>query len=988
MAREKTADLRIRARDESSAVLRKAKSALDGFNNAAQRSSQRREVLGARKAEIDGVRQSYVQLTADMRRLQEAQDRMRASGTANQSMLRENGEAIGLLRARARDAVQTLAQKRAEMQRLGIATQNSFAGFIRNAEAMQRQSAAATQGASASRAQSAAVKQNADELGRLTRRNKEVARSQGQMRTQIVRTTSAINAQNTAVRGRSARQNWGSSVVGEDQELMAFGLRPYQLTNLSYQVNDVVSGLMMGQRPAQIFSQQIGQIVQIFPAFARVMMGIFRFFETFWKLLGPLAAGIGVVFSVMRREAQDAGVIRQFATELIMLADGSRYAADGLAQIVTEARSAGMALSDAQSAVSTFVRAGFDQSQIGRLVEMARRLAQVTGQDVPAAAERLATAFSGGVNEVRELDREMNFLTARQYQFIRAMADSGRETQAVEVAMGILSDTIEAAANNAGEGGPWSTAFRNLGDAWNYALNWFARTAPIQAAIWAINQLGEAVAALTNLLPGTGGGTTFSASPTAGRDEIDLAREQLEIAQEIARLRAEQNRQGFLGDNSSTIAQLQSEYQQLSDAIADAVLSNPRFRTPLTVPVEIEPVVTPEATSQTEEQLKDIIDSYIALNRTYDEHLDQLRERARLTNLTSREQFIESELARVRLEEQRQSVVLSDAQLQALREQAGATYDALEAERERNREARGGGGGGDPVAEERRRLEQEMNDILELRSQLLQEIAFQEAAGNAEAVTRLRTQLDGVNDSARQAIDNVIEFLGQLSGAGIEAAILNLQRIRRELQDIGQEALFTAEMINQSLAQKGANAFDRFAQAVANGENVIKSLRDAFLQFAAEFLREIAQMIIRQALLNALKGAFGGGGGGVGGIISNALNAIIRHNGGMANSGGGSKSVNPAVFAGASRFHGGGIAGLGPREVPAILLEDEEVLTADDPRHAKNGGIGSGSTVNVKNVNLFDPADMLEKALSTVAGEQVLLNHIGRNRGRYKGALG
>jgi len=33
-----------------------------------------------------------------------------------------------------------------------------------------------------------------------------------------------------------------------------------------------------------------------------------------------------------------------------------------------------------------------------------------------------------------------------------------------------------------------------------------------------------------------------------------------------------------------------------------------------------------------------------------------------------------------------------------------------------------------------------------------------------------------------------------------------------------------------------------------------------------------------------------------------------------------------ALFAGAPRFHGGGMAGLGPREVPAILERGETVL--------------------------------------------------------------
>jgi uncharacterized protein (UPF0335 family) len=36
------------------------------------------------------------------------------------------------------------------------------------------------------------------------------------------------------------------------------------------------------------------------------------------------------------------------------------------------------------------------------------------------------------------------------------------------------------------------------------------------------------------------------------------------------------------------------------------------------------------------------------------------------------------------------------------------------------------------------------------------------------------------------------------------------------------------------------------------------------------------------------------------------------------------------------RYHTGGLAGLKPDEVPAVLLKNEEVLTRDDPRHRDN----------------------------------------------------
>jgi len=188
------------------------------------------------------------------------------------------------------------------------------------------------------------------------------------------------------------------------------------------------------------------------------------------------------------------------------------------------------------------------------------------------------------------------------------------------------------------------------------------------------------------------------------------------------------------------------------------------------------------------------------------------------------------------------------------------------------------------------------------------------------------------------------------------------------------------------LSQGGAQAFDRFADSIAAGENAIEGLRDAFLQYAADFLRQIAVMIAQRAILNALesgKGQGGGAGSSIGKLI-----ASLFHTGGVVGSGGGSsRSINPMIFAGAMRYHGGGLAGLAPDEVPAILLRNEEVLTEDDPRHRNNGGLG-GKGGSVKVLNLFDAADALDRGLATEAGEQVFFNFVRRNAGTFKALLG
>lgn len=88
---------------------------------------------------------------------------------------------------------------------------------------------------------------------------------------------------------------------------------------------------------------------------------------------------------------------------------------------------------------------------------------------------------------------------------------------------------------------------------------------------------------------------------------------------------------------------------------------------------------------------------------------------------------------------------------------------------------------------------------------------------------------------------------------------------------------------------------------------------------------------------------FGGGGGSIPGGVG----AVPYHSGGLAGQGGAARMISASAFAGAQRYHAGGVIAGGPglaaNEVPAILMGGprgtrEEVLKATDPRHRDNMG--------------------------------------------------
>ncbi|MNX26727.1 hypothetical protein D3C86_568020 [compost metagenome] len=108
----------------------------------------------------------------------------------------------------------------------------------------------------------------------------------------------------------------------------------------------------------------------------------------------------------------------------------------------------------------------------------------------------------------------------------------------------------------------------------------------------------------------------------------------------------------------------------------------------------------------------------------------------------------------------------------------------------------------------------------------------------------------------------------------------------------------------------------------------------------------------------------------------------------MGSGGGTPTGFNAGWLSSALRYHTGGIAGLAPNEVPAVLEKGEEVLTADDPRHVNNGGGQAGATLNAKIINTFDAAGFLNEAMATRDGEQTILNFVRANRSAFRAAAG
>jgi lambda family phage tail tape measure protein len=144
--------------------------------------------------------------------------------------------------------------------------------------------------------------------------------------------------------------------------------------------------------------------------------------------------------------------------------------------------------------------------------------------------------------------------------------------------------------------------------------------------------------------------------------------------------------------------------------------------------------------------------------------------------------------------------------------------------------------------------------------------------------------------------------------------------VRRALKDYVDASTDAAKAAEQATTRAFETMEDALVSFVTTG-------KFEFSSFAESVMADITRIAVRQAILSPLAGWLNKNSddilGGVGQLF-----AGLFHTGGVAGAEAvASRGIDPAILFAAPRFHDGGIAGLGPDEIPAILRRGEAVLT-------------------------------------------------------------
>ncbi|WP_086620088.1 phage tail tape measure C-terminal domain-containing protein [Erythrobacter tepidarius] len=191
------------------------------------------------------------------------------------------------------------------------------------------------------------------------------------------------------------------------------------------------------------------------------------------------------------------------------------------------------------------------------------------------------------------------------------------------------------------------------------------------------------------------------------------------------------------------------------------------------------------------------------------------------------------------------------------------------------------------------------------------------AAGGGNGGSAGREPGGGAEGSAERA-GRASREAGEVITQAAEQAARGWAAVREELARYAEEAANWGKGLGQALTGALRSAEDAFARFVTTGKLDFRGLIDSILA-------DLARLVFRQAVTEPLARMFSQG-LDLGNLFGSLFGSIF-HAGGVVGAPAPMRRVPALAFAAAPRLHGGGVAGLGPHEVPAILERGEVVLT-------------------------------------------------------------
>ncbi|PHR68506.1 phage tail length tape measure family protein [Alcanivorax sp.] len=812
------------------------------------------------------------------------------------------------------------------------------------------------------------------------------------------------------------------------------------MRQLPAQITDITTSLASGMPIWMVAIQQGGQLKDSFGGVKPAARALISSIKPMPLLFGGVAAAVGLAVVAQQKGANEA---RRYNEALILTGNIAGTSSDQLSDMARRIDDVAGTQGNAAAVLAEVARTGkVAADQIEQVSRAAIAMEIATGKAISSTIDEFVKLAEDPVQAIADLNNEYHFLDASVYSNIVALRQQGREVEAVKLAVEAYADVVESRAKEISDDiGLLERAWKGVKDAaseaWDSALN-IGRDRTRQQQLDDINERIKLFEELNekSLFKSDGEDSGIKALKVQRdalaqeiEDEERLAKEKAEARQleaEAIKAMAEVDKltRSNLSNEEKRVEAIKAYREQL-DAIRETNPSDSRLDE-ATVAKNIAGIneryetKDPDAdrrereakqrqkemesfVSQLEKQAavagksKDATRAYeisekgltgALLQRaqaanaaiTQQEELNQAMDDAETLNgIAARLLSLDGNSFDARGKELEQEFAKLLARLEARGDEAGKT---LVRELINKEQLQAGLDDFQRQIDTITRGASSQRDLLssQFEAGLISQPEYREGLGeiDSNAVSQLEQMRDAAQEYAQAMGDPTIL-------QNFDAMVLGYQRVNDQTQRFLADGQQMNEMLSTGLSDALLN--------VADGT---QSAGQAFRQFAADFLRQLAQMILKQMIFNAISGATGGG--GIGGAVAGAAAGAFAE-GGYTGAGG--------------KYQPAGVVHRGEYVQPQEALREPGALQfmeafrregmrslARFQGYADGGLVGAsaatlarspaeamGASVPAPQVNqrllpiLSD--DVVADALRGPAGEEMLELHITRNPSKF-----
>jgi hypothetical protein len=231
---------------------------------------------------------------------------------------------------------------------------------------------------------------------------------------------------------QTIERNFGGDKIANTTKLAS-----HQLANLSFQINDIATGLLSGQSPFTIMVQQGGQLYQILAgAEGGVVAGLKaaaswlgNMFTIGRVAFGGVIAGAGAAAYAISRYGDSQ---REVAIGLSGIGRASGATVESINNIAESSAAAGkVSVATSREMATAYAATGkIGSAEFGRLIKITKDYAASTGKDIPEATKELAASMANPAKGAVELAQKFGVLNAVQIHNIETLVAQNRFAEA------------------------------------------------------------------------------------------------------------------------------------------------------------------------------------------------------------------------------------------------------------------------------------------------------------------------------------------------------------------------------------------------------------------------------------------------------------------------------------------------------------------------------------------------------------------------------